>query len=449
VTSHVESLPVRAKFQPLEKEHVRTSNPWKNFVGLVLFLLISAVARGDELLLAPREQAAFDHALDLMNVTRADLGFAKDHGEPRLVLNWVRSALSEPAALERAASVLWESVQDASGTALWVAASALAEAGPPVTTNVALSEARDNWEGLDPALAGVLSRFMESARGADRLLEQAFQGLSPEERGYLAASALAGPFNAEDEEATRSVLLEAGIGSNELERVLADERALDATPGADYMLGLVERLDRGAVLEAGRLFYGAVTRLAGEARAVSNWPSGNVLLLTDLGPVRIAAAGNDSYSDRALLILTPGGRNTYHGEAGVANGLRGQRLAAVVDLEGADTYHSRGLLGAGSALFGVSVVVDGGGDDRWQTAYAGQGAGLYGVAWLEERGGDDDYRARAPGPGGERSGHGGVAGPRGAGSVHGGFAGAGLCRAARFRRAAGPFRCGSLLRGGS
>ena len=390
---------MRAKFQPLEKEHFPISNHWKKWVCLLGGLLISFAARADEQLLAPREQAAFDHALDLMNVTRADLGFAKDHGEPRLVLNWVRSALSEPASLDRAAAVLWESVQDASGTELWVAATALAEAGPPVSTNVVSSEARDNWEGLDPALAGVLSRFMESARAADRLLEQAFQGLSPAERSYLAASALAGPFNAEDEEDTRAALLEAGIGSNELARVLAEERALDATPAADYMLGLVERLDRGAVLEAGRLFYGAVTRLAGEARAVSNWPSGNVLLLTDLGPVRIAAAGNDSYSDRALLILSPGGNNTYHGDAGVANGLRGQRLAAVVDLEGADAYHSRGLLGAGSGLFGVSVVVDGGGDDRWQAAYAGQGAGIFGVAWLEERGGDDDYRARALGQG--------------------------------------------------
>lgn len=370
------------------------SHRWKYGAGLVALLLAPGLAGATELL-TDREEAAFAHALQLMNLTPSDPGFAKDHGEPRLTLEWTRSALGDPEALLRAGSVLWESAQDVSGTSLWYAAAALAEAMPPPETNAAVSEARDNWEGLDPALADLLSRFMVSARVADRLLVQAYQALSPEDRGYLAASALGGAFNLEDEEATRQGLRDLGVGQAELDLALAETRDLDATPAADRLLEKIRKIDRGAVLEAGRVFQRAVARLAEEARGLTNWPAGNVLLLTDLGKVRIASAGDDGYSDRALLILAPGGRNTYYGEAGVANGLRNQRLAAVVDLAGSDTYRGESLLGPGSALFGVSVVVDGAGDDYWRSAYAGQAAAFYGAAWLEDLEGHDDYEARA------------------------------------------------------
>lgn len=358
-----------------------------------MLVLLAPVQAAD--LLNDREQAAFDHALDLMNVTPADPGFAKDHGEPRLVLGWIRSALQDPAALLRAGDALWDAVQEPSGTSLWVATAALLEAGETPSVKDPAPEARDTWEGLDPQLAEALSPFMESARRANQLLEKAYAALTPEDRSYLTVSALGGVFNLEDEEATRAALLALGAGQPEIDLVLAEGRDLDATPAADRLLEKIARIDRGAVLEAGHIFQRAVRQLAERASAITNWPSGNVLLVTDLGKVRIASPGDDSYSDRALLILAPRGRNSYFGDAGVANGLKQQRLSAIIDLEGGDTYRSEGLLGPGSALFGVSVVVDAGGDDTWRSAYAGQGLGLYGVAWLDDAAGDDDYEARA------------------------------------------------------
>jgi hypothetical protein len=356
-------------------------------------LLAHGVSAAD--LFTAGEQAHWDRALGALNVTDADLGFAKDHGEPKLALGWIRSALHDPEALLRAGEALWAAAQDASGTSLWVTTAALLEVGETPKMEAPTPEARDTWEGLNPELAEALSHFMDAARRADHLLDRAYGQLKPEERSYLAAAALAGVFNAEDEEATRAVLLAAGMGQGELAAVLAEGRQLDATPAAEHLLELVGRIDRAAVLEAGHLFQRAVLELTARARGITQWPSGNILLVTDLGKVRIASPGDDNYSDRALLILSPGGRNTYHGEAGVANGLRGQRLAAVIDLDGPDIYRSSGLLSAGSALFGVSVVVDGAGDDTWRASYAGQGFGCYGVAWVEDLAGDDDYEARA------------------------------------------------------
>ena len=370
------------------------SKGWNFSAALLALLLLAPAARAADLL-TDREQAQRDHALDLMNAGPSDQGFAKDHGEPRLALGWIRSALQDPDALLRAGDALWNAVQDAAGTSLWVATAALLEAGETPQVETPTPEARDTWEGLEPVLAEALSHFMEAARRADRLLERAYAGLTVEDKGYLAASALASTFNAEDEAATRTALGELGVGRAELDAVLAEGRALDATPAADRLLGLVGRIERGAVLEAGHIFQSAVAELAARARTITNWPAGNMLLVTDLGKVRIAAPGDDSYSDRALLILSPRGRNTYSGEAGVANGLRTQRLSAIVDLEGADTYRSEAMLGPGSALFGIAVVVEGGGDDSWRAAYAGQGVGLYGVAWVDDLGGDDDFEARA------------------------------------------------------
>lgn len=329
-----------------------------------------------------------------MNMTGADLAFSKDVGEPQLALGWIRAALQDPDAMLRAGDLLWSSAQEDNSSSLWVTASALLEMGETPQGVKAAANARDTWEGLPVELASALAPFMDAARRANALIEHAFSELSAEDRSYLAAVAFAGVFNAEDEPATREVMEKAGIRPQDIATVIAEGKELDATPSAKRLLSLLEKVRRSEALEAGHIFQSAVFQLADRVKAITNWPSGNVVLVTDLGKVRITGGGDDSYSDRALLIMSPSGRNTYHGEAGVANGLKGQRLAAIIDLDGNDTYRSSGLLSPGSALFGVSVVVDENGSDIWRSSYAGQGFGCFGTGWVEDYAGDDDYEAR-------------------------------------------------------
>lgn len=345
--------------------------------------------------LTAREQAHLQDALRAMNLTEADLGFTKDVAEPRLCLGWVRTALHEPYTLTRAGAELWAAAQEGSATSWWVTAGALLELGKTPEAEAVSSSQADTWEGLDPRLADALSRFMQSARLANGLLDRAYGKLSREEMSYLAAATLAGTYNAEDEESTRTALAEAGIAEGDVTAVIEEGHALDATPSATRYLDLVEKLDRTALVEAGHVFQRAVRDLYEVARGVERWPEGNVLLVTDLGKVRVASVSDDAYTDKSLLIIEPGGHNTYLGPAGAANALRDQRLSAIIDLGGHDSYRSAGLLGAGSALFGVAVVIDAAGDDTWRAAYAGQGAGFFGTGWVEEGGGDDDYEARA------------------------------------------------------
>lgn len=364
-------------------------------LAAAVFALALALPVAAQVRLTESEQGHLRDALGWMNLTEADLGFAKDVGEPRTALGWIRGALQDPLALHRAAGELEDAARSGEASRLWVAAAALLETGQtPEATPMKSSEA-DTWEGLDARFADALSKFMQSARLANGLLDRAYGGLSRGEMSYLAAATLAGVFNAEDEEATRAAMAEAGIDSNDVAAVLAEARDLDAAPSATRYLDLAAKIERAALLEAAHVFQQAVEDLHAVAKGIERWPDGNVVLVTDLGKVRIASESDDAYSDKALLIIEPRGHNTYRGLAGVANGLLDQRLSAIIDLGGKDTYRTDALLGAGSALFGLAVVIDGGGDDTWRAAYAGQGAGLFGAGWIEDHGGDDHYEARA------------------------------------------------------
>lgn len=382
------------KFQAWEAAARFFSNRWKSLAPLALALVWGAPAWAQDGL-TRREETQFKEALATLNLAPSDLGFMKDVAEPRAALGWIRSALHDPMALHRAGAEVWRAARSDEPDAWWDLAGRLLELDrAPDAPPVQGSEA-DTWEGLDPALAEALSRFMQSARRASGWLDRAMGGLSPDEKSYLAAATLAGAYNAEDEESTRSALTGAGVRAEDVQRVVEEARALDAAPAAARFYELAARVDRTALLEAGHVFQRAVADLFDAARRIETWPPGQMVLVTDLGKVRIGSPGDDAYSDRALLILAPRGHNTYFGAAGAANGLGPQRLAAIIDLDGDDTYRSGDLLAAGSALFGVSVVMDGGGDDVWRAAYAGQGVGLWGVGWVDDFGGQDAYAARA------------------------------------------------------
>lgn len=341
------------------------------------------------------EAGHIERALQAMNMSAGDMGFSKDVAEPRWSIPWIRRALTEPQVLWSETAALERAAREASADAVWSTALRQVGAVDAPSLDVEPSGETGAWEGLDATLAGALVTFLAEARRANALLDLAFRDLPPDAQRDLAAAILAGMWNAEDEEATRRAILDAGVDEARLNAAIERGRQLDEAPAATFLLDLAVKIDANALFHAGRVFERAVAQLAESARGVETWPEGNLVLLTDLGRIRIVGDGNDTYTDRALLVLTRRGHQTYDGDAGVANALAGQRLAAVIDLEGNDTYRCGGLFGAGTALFGVSVVVDAGGDDVWRAAYAGQAASIFGVAWVDERHGSDDYEARA------------------------------------------------------
>ncbi len=375
--------------QTLETTRYIFYRRWK----FLTMILLAATPRADATQLTTNEMAHLRNALIAMNATVADLGFTKDVGEPRHALRWIRDALGEPLRMNRAAGTLWLAAEADDADRWWTVAAELLELEPA-------APAPGPAPGLETdaapeALAAGLSAFYRSAQSARALLDTAFGGLGEPDRARLAAHALAGALNAEDDGPSRRALREAGIPADVLDAVLAEERALDATPSADSFFGAVLRTDPGSILAAGRIFHAAVVRLAGTARAVTEWPAQTVRIETELGPILVLGEGPRQVLEPALLILSRTGDTVYEGDAGSANGLMGHPLAAIVDFAGDDTYRGAKLLAPGAALFGLAVVLDEEGDDTSRASFAGGASACWGAAWVEDRAGNDVYEARA------------------------------------------------------
>jgi len=364
--------------------------------GFIALLALPVRAGDNALVLPEKERNHIESALAAINMTKADLGFAKDHGEPLQSLQWIRDGLKNPLALPLTADRILRGVTGEKSDTIWSTAESLLEIASVVVTDVApVVSTADMWEGLDPALVQSLTRFMDAASLANAELDRAFGKLTRDEQSYLAAAWLGGLFNAEDRADVRAAMVDSGISKADVERVIREGLEIDPKPSGTNYLAIASKIDMAALLQAGRIFQQGVRRMYDEAQHISVWPSGNLMVVTELGKVRIATTNDERYVDRSLLIIERGGNNVYRGQAGIANGLQAQRLSAIIDLSGRDEYLGSGMLSAGSALFGVSVVIDSEGDDVYDAAFIGQAAGLYGIGWVDDRSGDDSYRAYA------------------------------------------------------
>jgi hypothetical protein len=188
----------------------------------------------------------------------------------------------------------------------------------------------------------------------------------------------------------------------------AEEFFLDADDGSYRVLThptgvALEFLDHGARFDTGKaqfaaagLATSALTRAAALLASSEELPpsTGPLLLLdTALGPVRIGSTDTDEIDGDYLLVIDPGGDDRWNGGAGSNVGLP-SRVALAIDLGGDDAYRSDRPHVQGAGMLGVGVLVDfGEGRDEYTAGSQAQGAGFLGVGLLWDDGGDDRYQA--------------------------------------------------------
>lgn len=357
-------------------------------VMMMALVLQSLPAAAWEPLLSGEVQTETERALEALTMTRDDAGFEKDHGKPAWTLAWITNTLADPWALPVQGDRIAAAAEDGSATTLWDLASDLMEVG--VTGNAL----RDEGDAVSPSDG--LEAFLADAAEASLLLEQAFSGVTMEERIYLAAAVLAPILETEDDPAAQAALAGAGMPRSVQERVEAEGRLLDGTESALRWLELVRRVDLNLLVRTARIFQQALADVSAMAASKSEWPESPEVRETAWGRIIIGTPGDDMFEGPALLIIDPGGDDSYS-NTGAANGLIGPGLAGIIDLAGHDRYRSDGLLGAASSLWGVSVVLDKEGDDVHDALLSGVAATLFGTAWLEDHAGDDRYRCRVLG----------------------------------------------------
>ncbi len=371
------------------------SNHWKMarrfFQSLekpaLALLLAAGPARAADLppTLGTNTAAHLRTALAYLNMTEADLAFQKNVGQPLLVLRGMTNRLQRPLELPALADQVRAAAAAPAAAPLWDLAAAALEVDAPAPP------------APDESDITAVEQFLRAARPAAAALARAFEKITPAERRAAAVAYLAGLMNAEDYDWARAALRRDGFTSQEVACAIAEGLAVDPEPAATNFVNLAQRVCLPDLIAAGRMFQAAVFRLAAAAATIENWPPRPQLMETDLGPIWLGTRGDDTYTNAALLIIEPGGADTYRAPAGVANGLAGQPLAAIVDLAGDDRYTGDSAFGPGTAVWGLGVLYDAEGRDDYRAANLGQAAGMYGCAWLEDRAGDDVYRAGAHG----------------------------------------------------
>ena len=117
--------------------------------------------------------------------------------------------------------------------------------------------------------------------------------------------------------------------------------------------------------------------------------SGNILHAErhDLGAIIVGGPGNNRYTGPAALIIDLGGDNMYALPPG-------DPVRVIIDLEGNDQYLGLADGQTGGAVFGVSLLVDHGGDDLYTGGRVSQGAAVLGVGMLIDHGGNDRFIAQ-------------------------------------------------------
>ena len=335
-------------------------------------------------------------ALDHLNMGNDDLGFEKDVARPVLVLNRVRSMLASPLELPAMADECLAAIDTHEPSAYWETAARWLELPPLPSPQAATTPpAAGDAPVKQQAWKRAVDAFSADAAHAHDLLQTAYGEITEEHRQYLAARLLGGTFNAEDDQAVCHDLQALGLSSQVLSRVIMEDHDIDPQPASSNYLAAVSSIDMSAMIGAAQLLRSAVDALRRESAAISQWPSSPTSTPTPLGDIRIGTPGNDHYTAASLLILDPGGNDTYSGRAGSANGLAAAAIAVILDLAGNDSYIGSAVLGPGAALFGSAILIDCAGNDTYRAAYAGLAAGLFGTASLHDEAGDDFYQALA------------------------------------------------------
>jgi len=176
-------------------------------------------------------------------------------------------------------------------------------------------------------------------------------------------------------------------------------------PGARRLCDIMEKMDRAALFDAidalapladPRLLdqlQALAAHAPAEAAAAVPGVSGAIVqrIDTPAGSVLVGGPGANSYQLDKLnwvsAVIDLGGDDTYQeGSVTLA-----RPVLVVIDLGGNDTYKASSPGVQGSAMLGISMLVDRSGNDVYQARDMAQGSALAGVGILIDHEGDDTY----------------------------------------------------------
>ncbi len=105
------------------------------------------------------------------------------------------------------------------------------------------------------------------------------------------------------------------------------------------------------------------------------------------GRIAIGTYGDDHYVGDYAIILDPGGNDRYQ----LAYDINNPHPVLIADADGDDLYESTSDFGLACGALSVSILIDYKGNDIYRAGNFSLGAGYFGIGYLLDKEGDDSY----------------------------------------------------------
>ena len=119
--------------------------------------------------------------------------------------------------------------------------------------------------------------------------------------------------------------------------------------------------------------------------------AGDILFIqdTNVGKIVVGGTGTSYYYADAAVIIDLGGDDYYFNNSGASS--KDTPVSLCIDFSGNDVYNAANAFTQGTGRFGIGVLMDFEGNDKYLGQSFAQGAGLFGVGLLVDNDGDDFY----------------------------------------------------------
>jgi hypothetical protein len=242
---------------------------------------------------------------------------------------------------------------------------------------------------LPAPLKNSLSYLFVAMKAADSKTEQAFAGLSKEEKDFIKRNLpMILEEDVEDEFKTPEQLDEEG----DIEEQLAKD-----------MLPYLAKVDLEKIIQASEeLALATKISISLLRDYLENSPQPKPLvkdkedkrndlifrLQTSSGEIIIGGFKSSKYSGSPVIIIDLGGDDEYNISSGPENE---GGSSVIIDMGGNDLYRSGEYFAYASGFWGTGILVDLSGDDAYLASNFSLGSGLLGVGLLVDEEGDDRY----------------------------------------------------------
>ena len=132
-------------------------------------------------------------------------------------------------------------------------------------------------------------------------------------------------------------------------------------------------------------------RLEGVSEGQLPFFAGDIVFVqdTNIGKIVVGGTGTSYYYADAAVIIDLGGDDYYFNNAGTSN--KDTPVSVCIDFSGDDIYNTANSFAQGTGRFGIGLLADYGGNDKYLGQNFSQGSCLFGIGLLLDNDGDDFY----------------------------------------------------------